>query len=111
MQVSLFYPTTNGGMQKWKAQLEHVRLAYTFLPRLPPDLHAPSAFISQVSAPELGRKFIKSALSVGWLTSPHWKRSCGKGEIRGRVGGFFFLPRFLKFPVLVLKVTLFVSEH
>ncbi len=45
-----------------EAQLEHVRIAYTFFARLAP---AQSVLINKISASELSRKFIKSPLSVG----------------------------------------------
>ncbi len=48
-----------------EAQLEYVHNAYMFFARLAPILHAQSVLISKISASELSRKFIESALLVG----------------------------------------------
>ncbi len=50
---------------KIKAQLEYAHLACTFLPRFGADLYAQLVLINKISALELRRKCIKSALSVG----------------------------------------------
>ena len=49
-----------------EAQLEYIHDAYTFFACLAPDLYAQSVLIKKNSASELKRKFIKSALLVGW---------------------------------------------
>ena len=49
-----------------EAQLEHVHVAYTFFARLVPICNARSVIISNISASELSRKFVESALLVGW---------------------------------------------
>ncbi len=54
-------------MQKWKLSQNMYALRVHIFARLPPDLHAQSAFINKISASELTRKFIKSALIVGWV--------------------------------------------
>ncbi len=50
------YPTTNGGTQIVRPV--RTRIAHTFL-------HAQSGLSNKISASDLGRKFIKSALLVG----------------------------------------------
>ena len=47
------------------ARLERTHIAYTFFCTLGAELCAQPALISKISASELGRKFIKSALLVG----------------------------------------------
>ncbi len=58
-------PTTNSGVQKrklgWNMYTLHTRFG-TF----GSDLHAQSALTNKISASELSRKFIKSAVLVGW---------------------------------------------
>ena len=48
-----------------EGQSEHVHVACTFLARLASDLYAQSVLIDRISASELSRKPIKSALLVG----------------------------------------------
>ncbi len=48
-----------------EAQLEYVHVACTLFSRLAPDLRAQSVLSNKISALELRRKFIKSALLVG----------------------------------------------
>ncbi len=48
------------------AQSEHAHVARTFFATFGADLHAPSVIGSEISASELRRKFIESALLVGW---------------------------------------------
>ncbi len=50
-----------------EAQSEHVRIAYTFFACFRADLYAQSVIINKVSASELRRKIIKSALLVGQM--------------------------------------------
>ncbi len=50
---------------KIEAQSKHVHVAHKFFARLGTDLHAQSMLSNRISASELGRKFIKSALLVG----------------------------------------------
>ena len=52
---------------KMEAQLEHVRVAYTFYAGLAPTCMLQSVIGNKISASELSRKFIKSALLVGML--------------------------------------------
>ena len=58
-------PTTNTLVCKIGAQSEYVHVAYTFYAHLAPDLYAQSVVSNKISASELSRKFIKSALLVG----------------------------------------------
>ena len=51
--------------RKMETQSEHVRGAYSVFARLGADLCAPSVLIDEISASELGRKFIKECV-VGW---------------------------------------------
>ena len=55
------HPTTNGGMQNGSS----VYTLHTRFCRFDADLHAQSVIIDKISASELSRKFIKSALLVG----------------------------------------------
>ncbi len=51
---------------KMEAQSEHLRVAHTpFFACLAPNLHAQSVLSNKISASELKRRFIKSALLVG----------------------------------------------
>ena len=59
------YPTTNGGMQKWKLSRNMYTLHTRFC-TFGTNLHAQSVLINKISASELSRKFIKSALLVGY---------------------------------------------
>ncbi len=52
---------------KMEAQSEHICIAYTCFCTFPTDLYAQSVIINKISASELSRKFIKSALLVGHL--------------------------------------------
>ncbi len=64
MRMRAQFPTTKGGMQNGKVS----RNVYTMHARFctfGADAHAQSMLISKVSASELSRKFIKSALLVG----------------------------------------------
>ncbi len=51
--------------RKMEAQSENVHVACTFLTRFGTDSYAQSVHINKISASELSRKFIKSALLVG----------------------------------------------
>ncbi len=66
----LAYPTTNGGVQKWKLSWNMYKLHTRFC-TLGADLHAQSVLIDKISASQLSRKFIKSALLVGHTHTPH----------------------------------------
>ena len=57
-------PTTNGGMQKGKLSRNTYAL-HTRFRTFGDDLRAQSVLIDKISASELSRKFIKSALLVG----------------------------------------------
>ncbi len=50
-----------------EAQLEYMHIAQTFLHIWRRSLHAQSVLIDDISAPELSRKSIKSALLVGYV--------------------------------------------
>ncbi len=50
---------------KAEAQLEYIHIAYTCFCTFGTDLPAQSVLINEISASELSRKFIKSALLVG----------------------------------------------
>ncbi len=56
-------PTTNGGMQNGSSVGIHTQCIHVFA-RLTPNLSARPVLINKISASELSRKFIKSALSV-----------------------------------------------
>ncbi len=58
---------------KMEAQLEVIHTAHTRFCTFGGDLYAQSALTNKISASELTRKFIKSALLVGWYL---WKRVC-----------------------------------
>ena len=78
----VYYPTRHTCLQflpnhqwvacKMEAQSEHVRVAYTFFARLAPTCMLSRCLITKISASELRRKLIKSALSVGY--------GCGGGR-------------------------------
>ncbi len=59
-----FFPTTNGGMQNGNSVGMFTHRVH-ILARFGADSHAQSVLINKISASELSRKFIKSALSVG----------------------------------------------
>ena len=61
------FPTTDGGMQNGSSVGVRVRVAHTFFARFRVDSYAQSVLIDEISASELSRKFIKSALLVGLL--------------------------------------------
>ncbi len=65
IKVLLYCPTSNGGVQKKEAKLEHVRVAYTFLHIRVPTCTLSRSLPTKISASELTRKSIKSALLVG----------------------------------------------
>ncbi len=50
---------------KMEAQLEYVHVAYMFFCTLGADLHAQSVLVNKISASELSRKLIETALLVG----------------------------------------------
>ena len=58
------YPTTNGGMKKWKLGWNLCTL-HTRFRTFGADLHARSVLINEISASEPSQKFTKSALLVG----------------------------------------------
>ncbi len=67
------YPTTNGGMQNRGS----VGACYTLRTRFRTfcvDLYAQSVLVDKISASELSRKFIKSAVLVGYYRK--YKRKC-----------------------------------
>ena len=57
---------------KVEAQSEYVQVAYTFCARLAPELRARSALGNEISASELRRKLVKSALLVGVASWPYF---------------------------------------
>ena len=68
-----------------EVQVGHVHVAYTFLARSTPALHARSVPSDKIYASELSRKSVKGALFVGWacatttfmaifLLFPLWER-------------------------------------
>ena len=61
---SLTHPTSNGGMQNGSSVGIRTRRIHAFA-SLAPELSAQSVIIDKISAPELKKKFIKSALLVG----------------------------------------------
>ena len=56
---------------KMEAQSEHARVAYTFFARLEPTCMLGRCLLTKLSASELRRKFIKSALLVGSFFQSH----------------------------------------
>ena len=60
-----FQPNHQRWHAKMEARSEYSHVACTFLHVWRPILHAQSMLIDKISASELSRKFIKSALSVG----------------------------------------------
>ncbi len=65
LSLSLLSPNHQWWCAKMEAQSEYVHIAYTLLPRLGADSHAPSVLSNKISASEIRRKFVKSALLVG----------------------------------------------
>ncbi len=65
-----------------EAQSEYVHVASTFFCTSGADSYAQSVLVNEMSAPELGRKLIKSALLVG-----HTERDATRQK--GRKFGFF----------------------
>ena len=59
-------PNHEGWKCKIEAQSEYVHIACTFFAHLAPSLYAQSMPINKISAAELSRKSIKSALLVGY---------------------------------------------
>ncbi len=59
------YPTTNGGAQKGSSVGICTRCIHVFFACLAPICHAQSVLVDKVSASELSRKLIRSALLVG----------------------------------------------
>ncbi len=57
-----------------EAQLEYVHVTCMFFARLDADLYAQSVRIDNISASELRRKFIKSALLVGHVVAAEGRR-------------------------------------
>ncbi len=64
------YPTTNVGMQNGRSVGTCTHCVHVFA-RLGADLHAQSVLIDKISASELTRTFIGSALLVGYNFSSH----------------------------------------
>ena len=62
----LTYPTTNVGMQKWKLGRNVYTLRTRFLHAFAPTCVLSRKLSNKISAAELSRKLIKSALLVGW---------------------------------------------
>ena len=60
-----YNPTTNGGMQNGSSVGIRTHFIHVFA-RFGTNLHAQPVLVNKISASELSRKFIKSALSVGW---------------------------------------------
>ncbi len=54
-------------MQYMKAQMECIHIAYMFFCSFDANLYTQSMLINKISASQLSRKFIKSALLVGKL--------------------------------------------
>ena len=82
-----------------KAQLEYVHVMQKFLARFGADLHAQSVLSSKISASELRRKFIKSALLVGYAGDvgkdglpPQPNDPCKRAQTFAKL---FFYPVFL----------------
>ncbi len=63
-QTKQVRPTTNRGMQKWDLSFSTYTLHTRFF-TFGADLYAQSVIINKISATELSRKLIKSALLVG----------------------------------------------
>ncbi len=69
---------------KMEAQLENAHISYTFFARLAPSCMLSRCLFTKISASELSRKFIKSALLVGY----HYTIQVGsEGGRRGGGGG------------------------
>ena len=64
--VELPYPTTNGGTQNGCSVGICTRCMHVFA-RLAPIYYAQSVLINKISASELNRKVIKSALLIGYI--------------------------------------------
>ncbi len=62
-----FLPNQQWWYAKWKLSRNMYTLHARFFRTFGADLHAPSVLISKISASELSRKFIKSALLVGFF--------------------------------------------
>ncbi len=89
-----------------EAQLEYAHVACTLSRTLGTDLHARSALINKISALELSRKFIKSALLVGYPDVIFFWGGEGKISIKvNRISGF--LQHVLAFLFFPLSLSLF----
>ncbi len=64
---STHFPNLQRRRAKMEAQSEYVRIAYMIFARPGTDSHARSVLSNKISASELRRKFIKSALLVGLM--------------------------------------------
>ena len=92
----MFCPTTGGGMQSGSSVRMHAHFVHVFA-RFAPDLHARSVLINKVSASELSRKFIKSALLAGCACLIHVDHS-GHKVSRIHVGSMFLKKFFFVRP-------------
>ncbi len=61
----MFFPTSSGGVQKWKLSRNMYTLRARFLHTWAPILYAQSVLIDNFFASQLSRMFIKGALLVG----------------------------------------------
>ncbi len=68
-RASFSFPNHQPWHAKIEAQLEYAHVLYTFFARLCADMYASSVLINKTSESELSRKFVNSALSVGFSLS------------------------------------------
>ncbi len=71
---SIFFPTSNGGMQNGSSIEICTQCTHIFA-RLAADSHAQSGLVGKISATDLMRKFIKSALLVGYSSKAKKKNA------------------------------------
>ncbi len=76
------YPTTKGGVQKWKLSWNMHTLHTCFCVSCV-DLHAQSVLIDKISAVELSRKSSKACVA-GWVPTRTRGTSCGPPCLRAK---------------------------
>ncbi len=76
---------------KREAQSEYIHVAHTVFARFGADWHAQAVIISKIFASELRRKFIKSALLVGyWYMCAACQAPLLEGEKENKLQNFCF---------------------
>ncbi len=96
--------------QRWYAKMEalseYVSIAYTFFARLAPICIHSRCLINKISASELSRKFIKSALLVGQACVPYKFKTypTNTHHMRPNMGDMFCHRRHHEFGPYVLFV-------